>query len=99
MKFQGVVCRFRQTTPDLYNEKKNICGKLLKALDKLMRFCYTILANLRHHSQAVRQRSAKPLFPGPIPGGASKKRALRKAMLFVFGNQFIKQNTEEIIRE
>ena len=25
------------------------------------------------HSQAVRQRSAKPLFPGPIPGGASKK--------------------------
>ena len=25
----------------------------------------------RHHSQAVRQRSAKPLFPGPIPGGAS----------------------------
>ena len=23
------------------------------------------------HSQAVRQRSAKPLFPGPIPGGAS----------------------------
>ena len=26
----------------------------------------------RHHSQAVRQRSAKPLFPGSIPGGASK---------------------------
>jgi hypothetical protein len=23
------------------------------------------------HGQAVRQRSAKPLFPGPIPGGAS----------------------------
>ena len=28
---------------------------------------------IRRHSQAVRQRSAKPLFPGPIPGGASKK--------------------------
>ena len=28
----------------------------------------------RHHSQAVRQRSAKPLFPGSIPGGASKNR-------------------------
>ena len=27
---------------------------------------------IRHHSQAVRQRSAKPLFPGSIPGGASK---------------------------
>ena len=26
------------------------------------------------HSQAVRQRSAKPLFPGPIPGGASIKK-------------------------
>ena len=26
---------------------------------------------IRRHSQAVRQRSAKPLFPGPIPGGAS----------------------------
>ena len=30
-------------------------------------------SNLRHHSQAVRQRSAKPLFPGSIPGGASNK--------------------------
>ena len=29
---------------------------------------------LRHHSQAVRQRSAKPLFPGSIPGGASNKK-------------------------
>ncbi len=27
----------------------------------------------RHHSQAVRQRSAKPLFPSSILGGASKK--------------------------
>ena len=27
---------------------------------------------IRHHSQAVRQRSAKPPFPGPIPGGASR---------------------------
>ena len=29
------------------------------------------MALIRRHSQAVRQRSAKPLFPGPIPGGAS----------------------------
>ena len=35
----------------------------------------------RHHSQAVRQRSAKPLFPGPIPGGASGK-ILAKARIF-----------------
>ena len=28
-------------------------------------------STLRCHSQAVRRRSAKPLFPGPIPGGAS----------------------------
>ena len=31
-----------------------------------------------HHSQAVRQRSAKPLFPGPIPGGASKCSGLKR---------------------
>ena len=43
-----------------------------------MCFCYNILANLRHHSQAVRQRSAKPLFPGPIPGGASKCSGLKR---------------------
>ena len=33
---------------------------------------------IRHHSQAVRQRSAKPLFPGPIPGGASKTKARQR---------------------
>ena len=27
----------------------------------------------RRHSQAVRQESAKLSFPGPIPGGASKR--------------------------
>ena len=65
-----------------------------------MRFCYTILANLRHHSQAVRQRSAKPLFPGPIPGGASKKqKALLSQCFLFFDNQFIKKDMEEIIRE
>ena len=31
-----------------------------------------------HHSQAVRQRSAKPLFPGPIPGGASMYKPLKR---------------------
>ncbi len=30
------------------------------------------------HSQAVRQRSAKPLFPGSIPGGASKCSGLKR---------------------
>ena len=33
------------------------------------------------HSQAVRQRSAKPLFPGPIPGGASKNKSTARAVL------------------
>ena len=35
----------------------------------------------RHHSQAVRQRSAKPLFPGSIPGGASKKILLSMRLM------------------
>ena len=30
---------------------------------------------LRRRSQAVRQKSAKLLFPGPIPGGASKTKS------------------------
>ena len=29
---------------------------------------------IRRHSQVVRQRSAKPLFPGSNPGGASKRK-------------------------
>ena len=33
---------------------------------------------IRRRSQAVRQRSAKPLFPGPIPGGASMYRPLKR---------------------
>ena len=37
---------------------------------------------IRRHSQAVRQRSAKPLFPGPIPGGASKKFRTRECAEF-----------------
>ena len=35
-------------------------------------------------SQAVRQRSAKPLFPGPIPGGASNERSNPIGLLFLF---------------
>ena len=36
-----------------------------------------------HHSQVVRQRSAKPLRPGSNPGGASrKKRASQRLALF-----------------
>ena len=33
---------------------------------------------IRHHSQVVRQRSAKPLRPGSNPGGASKNPVQRK---------------------
>ena len=39
---------------------------------------------IRRHSQAVRQRSAKPLFPGPIPGGASKKKSIAKSNALCF---------------
>ena len=40
-----------------------------------MRFPHSPLGkvNIRRHSQAVRPRSAKPLFPGSNPGGTSKK--------------------------
>ena len=37
-----------------------------------------VFSRKRRHSQAVRQRSAKPLFPGPIPGGASKCSGLKR---------------------
>ena len=40
-----------------------------------MSFERSKLILIRRHSQAVRQRSAKPSFPGPIPGGASKNPA------------------------
>ena len=33
---------------------------------------------IRRHSQAVRHRSAKPLFLGPIPSGASKCSGLKR---------------------
>ena len=33
---------------------------------------------IRRRSQAVRQRSAKPSFPGPIPGDASKCSGLKR---------------------
>ena len=42
-------------------------------------------AIFRHHSQAVRQRSAKPLFPSSILGGASKTKSTSKEVLFCFG--------------
>ena len=35
--------------------------------------CVSYYIALWHHSQVVRQRSAKPLFPSPSLGGASKK--------------------------
>ena len=39
----------------------------------------------RRHSQAVRQRSAKPLFPSSILGGASRKQKAHPVdVLFVF---------------
>ena len=39
----------------------------------------------RRHSQAVRQRSAKPLFPSSILGGASRNtKSIPNGMLFVF---------------
>ena len=43
------------------------------------------LKRIWHHSQVVRQRSAKPLRPGSNPGGASRKRKTsRKTCLFFF---------------
>ena len=38
---------------------------------------------IRHHSQVVRQRSAKPLRPGSNPGGASKTKSTSQEVLFV----------------
>ncbi len=38
---------------------------------------FVITKQKRRHSQEVRQRSAKPLFPGSNPGGASNRKMLR----------------------
>ena len=39
--------------------------------------------HIRCHSQVVRRRSAKPLFPGSNPGGTSRIKVDRKIDLFV----------------
>ena len=52
---------------------RQIGTKTQKAIDKSATLWYNIQA-IRRHSQAVRHGSAKPLFLGPIPSGASIKR-------------------------
>ena len=54
--------------------KKSLKRIFKKALTKAAYRGIILPFEKRRHSQAVRQRSAKPLFPGPIPGGASKKK-------------------------
>ena len=41
--------------------------------------------SIRRLSQAVRQRSAKPSFPGPIPGGASNRKSQPTGLAFSVG--------------
>ena len=48
----------------------------------LFHILYGAKAIFRHHSQAVRQRSAKPLSPSSILGGASKNEATQKGCFF-----------------
>ena len=43
--------------------------------------------NNRRHGQVVRHRSAKPLFLGSNPSGASKTKSTARAVLFCFGNE------------
>ena len=38
--------------------------------------------NLRRHSQVVRPRSAKPLFPGSNPGDASRNKQVERLAFF-----------------
>ena len=54
--------------------KVEVAGSSPVIRSKQMGFGYPEPIFIRRHSQAVRQRSAKPLFPGPIPGGASIPR-------------------------
>ena len=42
----------------------------------------------RYHRQAVRQRSAKPLFPGSNPGGTSKKKSRASDFFFLYFSLF-----------
>ena len=53
--------------------KVEVAGSSPVIRSKQMGFGYPEPIFIRRHSQAVRQRSAKPLSPGPIPGGASEK--------------------------
>ncbi len=52
---------------------------------------------IRRRSQAVRQRSAKPLFPGPIPGDASRKKHLRFTQV-LFSTKFALRASEIFLR-
>ena len=46
-------------------------------------FCRFLLNSIWRHSQVVRQRSAKPLFPSSNLGGASKTKSTSQEVLFV----------------
>ena len=71
-----------------YNEVKN----KTKVVSKLVSFPFfkkskspeSLMAQgFIRHSQVVRQRSAKPLSPSSNLGGASRKKHLRKQVLFL----------------
>ena len=46
------------------------------------------LFSKRYHGQVVRQRSAKPLFPGSNPGGTSKKKSRARDFFFLYFSLF-----------
>lgn len=55
--------------PVVQTKEKRFLSFFPESIDKPIRIEYNRKCQWRH-SQAVRQKSAKLLFPGPIPGGA-----------------------------
>ena len=53
--------------------KKFFCAMISMVLLRDLEFFHFFKTVTLPHSQAVRQESAKLSFPGPIPGGASKR--------------------------
>ena len=51
-----------------------LSGRALPCQGKCRGFESRLPLQIWYHRQAVRQRSAKPLFPGSNPGGTSKKQ-------------------------
>ena len=60
-----------------------LSGRALPCQGKCRGFESRLPLHIWYHRQAVRQRSAKPLFPGSNPGGTSTNNATNKGRYII----------------